>query len=1466
MAAPPQGRGLAFERRFTRPGVHPFDEVEWELRDAVISDSRGEVVFEQRDVEIPRHWSQMATNVVVSKYFRGVLGSPERERSVKQLIGRVVDSFTGWGRQGGYFAAEDDAETFAAELAHLLVHQKMAFNSPVWFNVGIHEHPQGSACQPARALISTPTGPVPIGDLVRENRLGAVIFDKDGTTRVVGVKANGQKPVHRIVLRNGTCVEATADHVVLATQADATVWQWMRVDQLVPGMHMKEVHHADLPVTVPPQRQTGPSWLWAGYRPASSRHAIVEVEALGVEEVFDIQTESANYLCNNIVVHNCFINSVEDTMESILGLAKTEGMLFKFGSGTGSNLSPIRSSREKLAVGGTASGPLSFMKGYDAIAGAIKSGGATRRAAKMVILNADHPDIADFINCKVDEERKAQTLIAAGYDSALDGPAYASIFFQNSNNSVRVTDDFMKGVLEDGAWHTRFVTTGEVADTYRARDLMRQISEAAWHCGDPGMQFDTTINDWHTSPAHGRINASNPCFTGETRVLTDRGWLRIASIVQRAAKGELVKVVTDESTNGKSGLVHSLPYRFMVTGRNPVLKVTFNNGQDVRCTPNHRFWTLTRGWVRADELQETDDVLLSGAEPLHADRAALDLPLAGELAAEVRAAGTLPLQWTDELAEFVGHVVATGSVAGETLNWTYDSEEQRHLLPRHRELFATVSGEATAVSVSDNGTVSLRTDSLLGRYLGALGVDRVGVPASTVPEALFSAPAEAVSAFLRGAFSAGGTVNASGAPAARYIALGSRSRHFVQEVQLLLQGLGVPSQVAPEMLDAGGGIRQPGFQVRLTGAALVPFRENIGLNGAGKRQRLERMARPGSHPDPWRAHMVARIEDGVELTYNLSEPRNHSYVAQGLAVANCSEYMYLDDTACNLASLNLMKFVNDSGEFDVESFRHAVGITISAQEMIVSFASYPTERIEINSHRFRTLGLGYANLGALLMSRGLPYDSDSGRAYAAAITALMTGEAYRQSARIAAQVGPCEGYPANREPMQRVIGKHREAAYAIDRERVPEPLLDAAREAWDGAFDAGVKHGFRNMQVTVLAPTGTIAFMMDCDTTGIEPDIALVKYKKLVGGGLLKIVNNTVPEALEALGYEPAHVEDIVNHLGENDTIEGAPHLKDEHLPVFDCAFQAAKGKRSIHYMGHIRMMSAAQPFISGAISKTVNLPNEATPEDLEEAYVQAWKLGLKAIAVYRDGCKMSQPLNTSRDAGTKSGEGVPSAFQEVPAGVPTPTDAARALRRRLPDERRSITHKFDIQGHEGYITVGMYEDGSPGEIFLVMAKEGSTISGLMDSFATMVSLSLQYGVPLQALVDKFSHSRFEPSGFTKNPEIPIAKSIVDYIFRWLATKFLHPDEQDAVGIIRRDVPSDQAAIAEVVSEPVASAAIETEAPAALPRTETGGGEITKIAFHNTTDAPTCSDCGSIMVRNGSCYKCLNCGATSGCS
>jgi len=890
-------------RYFTIPGREPFEEVEWEIRDALIP-GKDKPVFEQKRVEFPKFWSQTATNIVAQKYFRGRMGSPDRESSVKQMIGRVVSTIGGWGRDGGYFVGAEEAETFEAELKTILVNQYAAFNSPVWFNVGFEEKPQCSAC---------------------------------------------------------------------------------------------------------------------------------------------------------------FILSIEDSMESILDWIRREGVIFRGGSGSGVNLSKLRSSKEQLSKGGYASGPVSFMRGADASAGTIKSGGKTRRAAKMVVLDIDHPDIDEFIWCKAHEEEKARVLEAAGYDMSLDSADWASIQYQNANNSVRVTDAFMAAAETSADWNLTARTDGAVVDTVPAKKLLRDMAEAAWKCADPGVQYDTTINQWHTLPNTGRINASNPC----------------------------------------------------------------------------------------------------------------------------------------------------------------------------------------------------------------------------------------------------------------------------------------------------------------------------------------------------------------------------------------SEYMSIDDSACNLASINLLKFRREDGELDVEAFEHAVDVMFLAQEIAVGYSSYPTPQIEGNAKAFRQLGLGYANLGALLMARGLPYDSDEGRAYAAAITALMTGRAYRKSAEIASRMGPFAGYQPNAAAMIGVMAQHRAAVGNIENtDSVPDDLLSACRRSWDEALNLGEVHGYRNAQATVLAPTGTISFMMDCDTTGVEPDFSLVKSKKLVGGGEITIVNQTVKAALERLGYAPNEVSDIEAFVDEKNTVIGAPHVKKEHYPVFDCAV----GERAIHYMGHVKMMGAVQPFISGAISKTVNMPEEATVDEVAELFTDAWKLGVKAIAIYRDNCKVAQPLS-------KKGEAVIAAVAGV-AAPPVPL----TQRRRLPEDRVEVGRKFRVGDYEGYIHVGLYEDGTPGDIFVDIAKEGTTLAGLMNAFMISVSLGLQYGVPLEVYVSKFAHMRFEPSGPTNDADIRVAKSIVDYIFRWMGKRFLDADQQEEIGILSAEV---KARLAQRYND--TGTEVKAEPLEAPPPGQTA-------LFNAWEDAVECAKCGGRMIRTGSCYTCRDCGTNTGCS
>ncbi len=1176
----------------------------------------------------------------------------------------------------------------------------------------------------------------------------------------------------------------------------------------------------------------------------------------------------------------CFILSVDDDMRSILDWFTNEGMIFKGGSGSGINVSKIRSSREQLSGGGYASGPVSFMRGADSVAGSIKSGGTTRRAAKMVVLDADHPDVREFIWCKAKEEKKAWALGEMGYDMSLNGDAWQSIQFQNANNSVRVTDEFMRKAEAGEDWALTSRIDGVALETVGARDLLREIAQAAWECGDPGMQFDTTINDWHTSPVSGRINGSNPCFPGDARVHTAVGLLPIGELFERVKAGEDIRVYTHRATAEKpgDGVVASLPIAVMKSGVSPIVRLRFANGAELRCTPNHRIWTLNRGYVPAEELSADDLVMLNDSATPAAD-AAWHLPAA--VTAKVKA-GTrggsvitrdLPERWSDPLAELMGHLTGDGCMTEDSTVWVYGGDDIADgLIDYHDVLLGEVFAGASR-SVQANGTQQLRVGSSAVRdFFTMLGVTTERAPSKRMPRAILTAPTEIQAAYLRGLFGADGCVSrVEDGKGSRYVGLGSHSEALLRDVQRLLAAFGIRGRI---YRTSDGGktaftyVRQDGspvtyesgavYDLRLTGSDLQRFAESIGFTSTRKQAELSRLlAETSRYRTKPGTRLVSREADGQSVVYNLNEPLHHSYIVDGFVVANCSEYMHIDDSACNLASLNLMRFVHADGEFDAQRFARAVDVVFTAQEILVGFSDYPTPAITRNAKSHRQLGLGYCNLGALLMHRGLPYDSNEGRAYAAAITALMTGEAYAQSARMAAVVGPYEAYAKNKSGHDRVMEMHRAAAYRIVDDLVPPSLVSAARQAWDDAVSVGREFGYRNAQASVLAPTGTISFMMDADTTGVEPDIALVKYKRLVGGGMLKLVNGTVPAALRRLGYTETQAAAITTYIEEQGTIEGAPELRDEHLAVFDCAFKPQNGTRTIGHLGHIKMMGAVQPFISGAISKTVNLPEAATVEDVMDAYLESWKHGVKAIAVYRDGSKKVQPLSTNADASNSKKK------TEIVEKI---VEVHRPQRRRLPDTRASLTHKFSIEGHEGYITVGLFEDGTPGELFVTMAKEGSTLSGMMDAFATSVSLLFQYGVPLAHMVDKFGHMRFEPSGWTGNPEIGMAKSIVDYVFRWLGYRFLSASDREMLGLVRHTEIADATPQLELI-KPYITQSVEP-APAMVATAQPASSTLPRGAMrlNSTPDAPPCPRCGWLTVRNGTCHKCENCGETTGCS
>jgi ribonucleotide reductase alpha subunit len=1215
------------------------------------------------------------------------------------------------------------------------------------------------------------------------------------------------------------------------------------------------------------------------------RLEIARVEHLGPMDVYDIQTESGEYLSGNLRVHNCFILSVDDTMESILNWYREEGLIFKGGSGSGVNLSRIRSSKELLSSGGTASGPVSFMRGADASAGTIKSGGATRRAAKMVILDVDHPDVEEFIETKAREEEKIRVLRDGGFDMDLGGKDMASVQYQNANNSVRVSDEFMHAVEADNEFGLRSRTTGEVIEKVGAKGLFGRMAQAAWECADPGLQYDDTINDWHTCPESGRITASNPCFPGDQRVVTDSGLVRIGDLVRQAATGKTFAVYTNDVTNEgepQSRVVATMPTRYMITGTNEIIELRFSDGSRLRCTPNHRVWTQNLGWVRADQLADDDRVVRSVEYAPRPHASAALPPLAVQIAhnARGRTLGEIPEKWDVELAHYLGWLVGDGCVTNQATVTVYGTEwEQSVVMPRHRRLLAKITGFDGKPSVQGNGTVQLR--SMRGRFglmMQALGVSTGRAKDKVVPESIYEAPEDALVAFLRGLFDADGCVVNQIPKGSRYVGLGSRSEELLIGVQELLASLGIRARIyragtkvasfryttkdGDERLYGSDG---PSFDLRISGRHMARFADKVGFDHVEKAAKLDQTL---ANHDHYEVHetvrLVSRVSQGFETTFNLTEPRNHSYVVSGVVVANCSEYLHLDNSSCNLASLNLLKFAGEDGRFDAELFVRAVELIITAMDISICFADFPTDAIGDTTRKFRQLGIGYANLGALLMATGHAYDSEGGRALAAAITSLMTGTAYRRSAELAGVVGPYEGYQRNAEPHQRVMRKHAAANDLIRTYHTNDATIQRlATKEWQQCLAIGTQNGWRNAQASVLAPTGTIGFMMDCDTTGVEPDLALVKFKKLVGGGSMQIVNQTVPRALTTLGYQQEQVEAIVEYIAEHGHVIDAPGLRQEHYEVFDCAM----GERSIAPMGHVRMMAAIQPFVSGSISKTVNMPESATIKEIEEIYFQGWKLGLKALAIYRDNCKVGQPLSAGK-GGTKAAE-------------PEKVVEYRPVRKRLPKKRPSQTVSFTVGGAEGYLHAGSYPDDGLGEIFVKLGKQGSTLAGVMDAFSMSISVGLQYGIPLEFYVSKFSNLRFEPAGMTDDPDIRIATSVLDYLFRRLALDYLPYEKRAQLGIFTAaertaQVESGYGAEQENVDLEALRTTVEFTPSLAEQSTEAAAeqsgeaahstAELMDLHLGKAADAPLCMTCGTKMRPAGSCYACEGCGATSGCS
>ncbi len=1576
---------MKIARHFTRAGTDPFSGISFTARSSVIRNPDGSVVFEMRDVYVPSHWSQVATDIIAQKYFRkaGVPSAARRvpepgvpewlqrseptddatfggEHDSRMVFHRLAGAWTYWGWKYGYFDSEADARAFYDELCYMLAMQMAAPNSPQWFNTGLH-------------------------------------------------------------------------------------WAY--------GI-------------------TGPS----------QGHFYVDP---GTKE-----TVPSKDAYSRPQPHACFIQSIQDDLVNeggIMDLWVREARIFKYGSGTGTNFSALRGENEPLSGGGKSSGLMSFLRIGDRAAGAIKSGGTTRRAAKMVILDVDHPDIEQFIDWKVIEEQKVAALVAGSklcnrhlnaimrachewddpdtrfdrkrnvrlkqaiaaarqamvpenyiqrviqfaqqgytklefpeYDTDWNSEAYATVSGQNSNNSVRVTNDFMRAVIEDKDWGLIWRTEIEKARRegrepqvkrwVKARDLWNKIAEAAWHCADPGLQYHDTINEWHTCPVDGPIRGSNPCFTGDTRILTERGLMRIDHLVGEGLKGNFIRVLRRDGTP-------SQPTQLLVTGLNPILRVTLSDGRTLRTTPNHT-WILRDGTRKpASELVCGDAIQILDTPTDY--QGFWELPTRVSRLLGERALPRIPSRWSPELAEILGHLIGDGCVdsTGVTvLVYGTHEDEREKLADRHKQWLEQLFNIPVSDTRVGNGCRQLRIcRRAVGRLFTALGVKSARAHDKRAPDALFTAPKEVVAAFLRGYFGADGTCYGREEMGECEVSASSASHNLLEDVQLLLQLFGIRSQIRQMHGEKEAGIQgypvQACYRLRLHPQDLERFCDAIGFSVYYKQEKLQTLLskRRMSKADDWQVSVVKVEQDGEALTYNLTEPCDHAVWAGGIYIAQCSEYMFLDDTACNLASLNLARFYDPkSGKFDIEAYRHAARLWTIVLEISVLMAQYPSRKIAELSYEFRTLGLGYANLGSLLMQMGVPYDSPRGRAIAGALTAILHCTAYATSAEMARDLGAFPGYERNKEHMLRVIRNHRRAAWnapaeayeglsiipmGIPPEHCPADLLQAAREDADRMLALGEQHGFRNAQVTVIAPTGTIGLVMDCDTTGVEPDFALVKFKKLAGGGYFKIVNQSVPPALRRLGYTPEQIDAIVKYavghgtlrgcpyvnpeslhargftdeaiarveqtlptafeisfafnkwtLGEdfckaqlgftdaqlndpnfnllealgftkaqiqaaNDyvcgtmTVEGAPHLKEEHYAVFDCANKCGKyGKRFISPEGHILMMAAVQPFISGAISKTINLPNEATVKDVADAYFLSWKLGLKANALYRDGSKLSQPLN----AATFDDEADDAAANNV-ADVNLNDSQKRvvermviryiAKQRRLPNRRGGYTQKAKIGGHTVFLRTGEYEDGTLGEIFIDMHKEGAGFRSLLNCFAIAVSLGLQYGVPLEEFVDSFIFTKFEPSGpVTGNDHIRYATSVIDYIFRELAITYLGRTD------LAHEVPAapsepEPEYIDEEVIETRPTSAAQLRLPMRAVNDQSSANASSPINGHHQTASlhvrqvkqtdpaaqnvaelrmiarmrgytgDACPECGSFtMVRSGTCLKCDTCGATTGCS
>ncbi|HLC79535.1 MAG TPA: LAGLIDADG family homing endonuclease [archaeon] len=1870
-------KGLAIPRVFTKKGTDPLETIDYEFRTSIIKNPDGSTVFEMKDIEIPKQWTQIATDIIAQKYFRKA-GVPQfdkyakplldengkqilgPERSARQVVNRLAQTWRWWGEKYGYFASENDANAFEDELKFMLINQYAAPNSPQWFNTGLYHsygingpaqghyfvnpdsgilekstdaysHPQPHACGRYDTLLFTEKGIIQLGKMVEEKMIGVKVFDGQQFARVIAVKDNGVKKVFRASLSNGNYIDFTDDHLVLSAKTRDHAFEWielkdilgykvqqaLNLEQLqgqivenVNGAAMQKSMETEIELakaelsgwivgdgyfgqygkttmlgvitinddefehvkglfekvlggfTVTVKREISPTYrivrrdfksvrgfvkeyglekksltasvpnkiMQSGAevqraflralfqadgcvrirnngnsgdvvlttiseelahqvqnvllnngiysrvslcndsrndrhtqyhveiayyservkfenligfisedkinklqrlnltvdgkeKPIMSLETVSAIEYLGQEPVYDIQTESGKFTANGVVVHNCFIQSVSDDLVNeggIFDLVTREARIFKYGSGTGSNFSMLRGKGEPLSGGGVSSGLMSFLKIFDRAAGAIKSGGTTRRAAKMVILNVDHPDIEEFVMWKVIEEQKVAAMVAGSkscsyylneimrlahegkstdvrknkelgrtirsalkfnvpasyifralqlaeqgetsidfrtYDTNYNSDAYATVSGQNSNNTVRISNDFIEAVLNDSDWELKFRTNKNITRKIKARDLWNKIAIAAWHSADPGVQYDDTINEWHTCPNDGRINATNPCVTGDTLVLTkENGWQRIDKLVGKEI--ELITNIDSMSTGLTKGSFE--------TGIKPVYTLTTNAGYEIKLTADHKVYTANRGFVQAVELTKDDFVCLPS-----------------ENVAEIK-------EPTDkDFFRLLGLYLGDGCGSRGQIQLTMDKAEEKvlqRMVDYYNRTFEKITHKnwnSKVLQTQTTSKINVLAKSAIEKISPFIDLSQKSHE-KTISEEIFSLGLGEQKYILQGLFTTDGTV-ANYSEKSQYVALDSTSLELLKGTQIILLGFGIKSKIYKNRragklvaLLPGSNRKLKEYNVRemhslrISRSSRLVFEKLIGFMDESYKgaQLAELNATVSAYEDKPFDRVKSLDYIGEEKVYDLTEPFTHSFIANGVSVHNCSEYVFLDDTACNLASINLMHFLNEGGEFQVEQFCHATRLWTMVLEISVLMAHFPSKEIAQKSYDYRTLGLGYANLGTLLMVNGIPYDSDEGRAISGALSAIMCGESYATSAEMAGAIGSFPRYEANRSEMLKVIRNHKRAAYnakpseyegltikpvGIEPEKCPKKLLSAARTAWDRALTLGEKYGYRNAQVTVIAPTGTIGLVMDCDTTGIEPDFAMVKFKKLAGGGYFKIVNQALTRALQKLAYPKGQIDEIIKYVrghgtlagcpainkesllakgftnekigliesqlgnvfelkfafnkwsigkdfciqlgftekqlndpefdmlkefgfskqeidAANDyvcgtmTIEGAPFLREEHYPIFDCASKCGKkGKRFIHHMGHIKMMAAAQPFISGAISKTINMPNHSTVEEIKDAYLQSWQLMIKANALYRDGSKLSQPLNTVSSEDEIAWLGSEEDIDETigPAQMQQKIEM-KLQKKSLPAKRRGFVQEATVGGHKVFIKTGEYPDGNLGEIFIDMYKEGASYRALMNCFAVAVSKALQYGVPLEEFVDSFTFTRFEPSGIVKGHDsIKNSTSIIDYIFRVLGyeylgrTDFVHikPIEESPEGEQKKIVPQNRSELAVPKSmEDLDKPTSEEELKIRAARSKGYTGD-------------QCGSCGSMKVkRNGACTVCDDCGATSGCS